>query len=34
MEDVFAGPKLSQLLTIVMAATQTDRAAPFRPHIV
>jgi hypothetical protein len=33
MEDVFAGPKLSQLLAIAMAVAQTDRTTPFRSHI-
>jgi hypothetical protein len=33
MEDVFAGLKLSQLLTIAMAVAQTDYTTPFRAHI-
>lgn len=33
MEDVFAEPKLSQLLAIAMAVAQTDRTTPFRSHI-
>ena len=33
MEDVFAGPKLSQLLAIAMAVAQTDYTTPFRAHI-
>jgi len=32
MEDVFAGLKLSQLLTIAMAVAQTDCTTPFRAY--